>query len=260
VALSSEPSTHIAPAAEVIFGIATAWEAPPDAKAWEEALKLGLGSQFTYHEQQVQTHVAVQLGPEGLQNNGPTGLQVIGHRFKTDDGKVVVHFNTGGLSVHRLAPYAGFETVLPIVERCWALFLEVAKPVAVTRLAMRYINVLQLPKQAGQVLDSDRHFKVPFHGPDPATFEARGLHVVYELTDKDTMAPVRCAIATLPTTGELPTWPVALDIEAVLEEQHLLPWQAIQEQLRSLRGSCNRTFDAVLNERPNGTSSTDQAQ
>jgi uncharacterized protein (TIGR04255 family) len=260
LALSNEPTNNNAPAAEVIFGIATAWEAPPDAKAWEEPLRQGLSSQFTFHEQQVQTHLALQLRPDGVENNGPTGLQVIGHRFKTDDGKVVVHFNTGGLSVHRLAPYGGFETVLPIVEHCWALFLEVTKPMAITRVAMRYINVLQLPKQAGQVLNTDRHFKIPFHSPDPNAFDARGLHVVYELTDKDTKAPVRCAIATLPTTEVLQYWPVALDIEAVLNEQHLVPWQQIEEQLRSLRSCCNRTFDAVLNERPSGASSADQVQ
>jgi hypothetical protein len=131
---------------------------------------------------------------------------------------------------------------------------------AITRVAMRYINVLQLPKQAGQVLNTDRHFKIPFHSPDPNAFDARGLHVVYELTDKDTKAPVRCAIATLPTTEVLQYWPVALDIEAVLNEQHLVPWQQIEEQLRSLRSCCNRTFDAVLNERPSGASSADQVQ
>jgi hypothetical protein len=125
---------------------------------------------------------------------------------------------------------------------------------------MRYINVLQLPKQDGQVLETDRHFKVPFHAPDPTTFQARGLHVVYELTDKDTMAMVRCALATLPTTDAQATWPVALDIEAVLDEQHLLPWQHIQDILQSLRGSCNRTFDSVLNERQNGHSSVEQMQ
>lgn len=217
-------------------------------------MKNGLVGQFTSNEQQVQTHLALQFGPEGVQNNGPTGLQVIGHRFKSSDDKVVVHFNAGGLTVHRLAPYTGFESVLPVVELCWALFLKVAKPMAITRVVMRYINVLQLPTQEGQGLDTDRHFKVPFHTPDPDQFDTRGLHVVFDLLDKETLASVRCAIATLQPTEDRSIWPVALDIESALNEQHLLAWQRINELFRSLRGCCNRTFEAVIKERFSGTS------
>lgn len=254
LALNHEPTTELAPAVEVIFGITTAWETPPDPTTWKSPLEDGLDGQFASNEQQVQTHVAIQLGPDGVQNSGPAGLQVIGHRFKSSDDKVVVHFNAGGLTVHRLAPYTGFESVIPVVEQCWALFLKVAKPMAITRVAMRYINVLQLPTPEGQGLDTDRHFKVPFHTPDPDQFDTRGLHVVFDLSDKETLASVRCAIATLQPTEDRMIWPIALDIECALNEQHLLPWQRIDELLRSLRACCNRTFDAVIKERFTGTS------
>lgn len=243
--MSTEHNSPDAPAVEVIFGVSFAWPTALDAIAWEKALKDGLAEDLPMHEQQLHGRLEIQASEKGFQNGAPGAFQVVGHRLWSVDKKLVAHFNTAGFSVHRLAPYPGFEAVLPFVQKCWDLFVQIARPIAVTRLAMRYINVLQLPKEADASLNTDKYFKMPLHAPGSA-FQVRGFHVVYDMSDERTDALLRCAVSTLPSPNEQDPWPVALDIEAALEDQHMLPWEVVEDRFRDLRGACNRNFDAVV--------------
>jgi uncharacterized protein (TIGR04255 family) len=71
------------------------------------------------------------------------GLQ--GYLFKSQDEKVITQFRIDGFTLNRLRPYTSWEDIFPQAMDLWRLYLEVAKPLAVTRLAVRYINHVPLP-------------------------------------------------------------------------------------------------------------------
>jgi uncharacterized protein (TIGR04255 family) len=78
-----------------------------------------------------------QLGSQGLS-------------FHASDGKTVAQFRADGFTLNRLKPYQDWPTLWDEARSLWPLYVERAKPAGVTRLALRYINELQLPLEPGE--------------------------------------------------------------------------------------------------------------
>lgn len=68
-----------------------------------------------------------------------------GHRLLSKDGKNVVQLRRDGFNFSRLNPYTQWEEVFSEAWRVWSLYAETAKPLEVSRIAVRYINRLLLP-------------------------------------------------------------------------------------------------------------------
>jgi uncharacterized protein (TIGR04255 family) len=71
------------------------------------------------------------------------GLQ--GYFFKTSDEKTVAQFRTDGYTLNRLHPYTSWEELFPQAMELWRLYAGISKPEVITRLAVRYINRIELP-------------------------------------------------------------------------------------------------------------------
>ncbi|MPZ46984.1 MAG: TIGR04255 family protein [Betaproteobacteria bacterium] len=70
---------------------------------------------------------------------------VFGYRVDSDDGTQVVQFRLDGFTFSRLSPYQTWESMRDEARRLWKLYESCASPAMVTRIAVRYINVMQLP-------------------------------------------------------------------------------------------------------------------
>ena len=68
-----------------------------------------------------------------------------GHRLLSKDGKNVVQLRRDGFTFSRLNPYTQWEEVFSEAWRVWSMYVETAKPLEVSRIAVRYINRLLLP-------------------------------------------------------------------------------------------------------------------
>lgn len=69
----------------------------------------------------------------------------IGFLYKSQDGKQIFQAKLDGFTMSRLAPYERWESLRDEARRLWDVYRSVAKPTKVTRLAVRYINRLDLP-------------------------------------------------------------------------------------------------------------------
>jgi uncharacterized protein (TIGR04255 family) len=88
-------------------------------------------------------HARLEIGAGILTpgvEHGDAGVLV-----KTADQKMQAQFRPNGFTFNRLEPYTSWEEIYPETKRLWRLYVEVAEPVAVVRLAARYINRLTLP-------------------------------------------------------------------------------------------------------------------
>lgn len=74
-------------------------------------------------------------------------LQQLGYKFTNADNSQVVQFRLDGFTFSRLRPYTQWEDVCPKARRLWGLFMQGTKPVEVTRLAVRYINSIEIPSK-----------------------------------------------------------------------------------------------------------------
>src|SRR5713226_3799339 len=90
-----------------------------------------------------------QLSTEWKPGTEPRASGQVGtvrlHLLRSQDGKQVVQFRRDGFSFSRLNPYSSWEEVFAEAWSLWKLYIETAKPLGISRLAVRYINRLPLP-------------------------------------------------------------------------------------------------------------------
>lgn len=72
-------------------------------------------------------------------------LGVAGYRFASSDALSFAQFSLDGLTFNRLKPYTSWEDLFPQVERTWATYRDVARPISILRLAVRFLNRVPLP-------------------------------------------------------------------------------------------------------------------
>jgi uncharacterized protein (TIGR04255 family) len=84
-----------------------------------------------------------------------TPFQVDGYVFTSADGRQVVQFRLDGFTFSRLRPYSRWDEVFAEARRLWGIYMTETKPLLVTRLAVRYINSIEIPSKT---LDYDEYF------------------------------------------------------------------------------------------------------
>jgi uncharacterized protein (TIGR04255 family) len=82
------------------------------------------------------------------------GIQ--GYFFRPEDDKTVVQFRIDGFTFSRLKPYTYWEKMLEEARELWGMYCELAQPEAVTRLATRYINHINIPLPIDDLRNYDR--------------------------------------------------------------------------------------------------------
>src|SRR5258706_1603616 len=94
-----------------------------------------------------------------------------GVRFRSVDLKHIVQFNRDGFVFSRLEPYLTWEQLQTESQKLWNIYKDLAEPVEIQRLGLRYINRIELP--SGELLfeqyiqrpPSPPHgLELPFHG------------------------------------------------------------------------------------------------
>ena len=77
-----------------------------------------------------------------------TQAQELQHRgliLKTKRELEIMQLRLDGFTFNRLRPYTSWEQIFPKAYRSWKKYRDHVSPLAVTRLALRYINVLDVP-------------------------------------------------------------------------------------------------------------------
>lgn len=68
-----------------------------------------------------------------------------GVRFRSSDGKHIAQFNRDGFVFSRLEPYINWGQLYVDSHRLWKIFREMAQPVEIQRVGLRFINRIKLP-------------------------------------------------------------------------------------------------------------------
>ncbi|MBI4431631.1 MAG: TIGR04255 family protein [Candidatus Omnitrophica bacterium] len=76
------------------------------------------------------------IAPSG----GPNGFF-----FRSTAENKIVQARKDGFTFNKLRPYENWDVFLPEAKELWKYFVSVVKPKSVTRLALRYINRIEIP-------------------------------------------------------------------------------------------------------------------
>lgn len=160
--------------------------------------------------------------------------------FRQPDGKQLVQVRQSGFSFNRLAPYEGFETYLPEIERVWDLYRELAAPISVRTLRLRFINRIHLPLDDGRV-ELDAFLNSIPALPDEDRLTLSGFVNQYSATDAVTRHQVAVVFSAQPAEDD--KQPVIFDNAASANgEWEPADWSALYGVLESLRNLKNMMF------------------
>lgn len=164
------------------------------------------------------------------------GLQ--GYFLKSQDEKVIAQFRIDGFTLNRLRPYTSWEDIFPQAMELWRLYLAVAKPVAVIRPAVRYINHIPLPPGTEKFENYLR--AAPVIPPELPQYVSSFLTTVTIHNPEDHVA-AHVTQALQPTT-DVQRLTVILDIDTYKEAELSAEDPAIERTFMQLRAFKNLIF------------------
>jgi uncharacterized protein (TIGR04255 family) len=98
-------------------------------------------------------------------------LGLKGLRFRSADQKSIAQFNRDGFIHSRLEPYSDWTSFSGEGLRLWEIFKELAQPVEINRIGLRFISRIELPLSVARLDDyikpapeTPRDLELPFVG------------------------------------------------------------------------------------------------
>ncbi len=188
---------------------------------------------------QAQFHVAGEQSPVASSSarNQPVGFMGVG-----SERRQVVQFRTNGFTLSRLAPYDRWESFRDEARRLWRVFRRVAANPPIVRVAVRYINRLDLPLAHENI---DRYFRTaPRLSPDlnPAML---GMFMQVQIPYAESKAVLNLSQAVVPPV--IPnTRAVVLDIDLWRTEDVPQEDEPLWASIETLHDSEGRIFEACI--------------
>jgi uncharacterized protein (TIGR04255 family) len=99
---------------------------------------------------------------EGMFQFGPA-VQAVAHQrpwglvFRNQNDNQVVQFRLDGFTFSRLEPYEDWEHLRDEARRLWDIYRGVVRPKAVSRVALRYINLFNFP---GETVEPEEYLNI----------------------------------------------------------------------------------------------------
>jgi uncharacterized protein (TIGR04255 family) len=159
----------------------------------------------------------VELKEDGAPHT-ETRIQKLGYLFTRADRTQVVQFRLDGFTFNRLRPYTRWEDVCPQARKLWDLYKAGVRPVEVTRIAVRYINSIEIPSKS---FDFDDYFTATPKVPDglPQILDHFFMRTQIPFAEVDAKAVV---IQTLSNKQDPMKTVILLDID-VFRQENLPP-------------------------------------
>lgn len=165
-----------------------------------------------------------------------------GYRYSSIDNLYVVQSTRKGLTVSRLKPYSIWDELLSTAQAMWEIYTAKAKPVSTSRIAVRYINSLDLPFP---IKDYGKWLNVPIVIPKHSGFGVEGFfHRTYGSDGTNNL------IFTLAQEARKheKKLPIILDIDIFKEEIYSVNDQGIWDSINKFREIKNSVFYESITE------------
>ena len=151
---------------------------------------------------------SIHVRAEGPEIAGSSG-GIDGFLFSSVDGKNIVQCRLDGFTFNRLKPYDKWETFREEAFKLWQSYVRIAAPKEITRVALRYINRIEIPLPITDFKD------YVLTGPEIAPGLPQGLTGFFmQLTIPITDIPAQAIVTeTIEPITETKRLPFILDID-----------------------------------------------
>lgn len=204
-----------------------------------------LKDEFPVLEEQSQWGIAFKIDSKDGSAATHTPVTPRGFLLRSADRTRVVQMRRDGFTMSHLRPYQDWDSLKGDAARLWQRFVDAARPQTVSRVAVRFINRLELPHSELLVHWLRLLPVVPEQLQlEPTAFALRTLHA-------HPLFPTAIAIVNLQQEQSQPPDPrvVVFDIDCFFPDLRLAPSDpAIWERLNDLRNFKNDIFFSSITE------------
>jgi uncharacterized protein (TIGR04255 family) len=169
---------------------------------------------------------------------------LMGFSFSSEDGKQVFQARRDGFTFSRLRPYGSWPELRDEARRLWDIYGEMLNPTKVRRVAVRYVNQIDIPLA---LIDCKDYFRTtPEVSPElPQGLSSFFMQLQFPQTDFGGFLILTEAAVPPPNPD---TSSVILDID-VFKEADLVSVEEAWELLEILRNRKNEFFEGCITDR-----------
>ena len=164
--------------------------------------------------------------------------EIDGYLFNSSTGNKIVQARMDGFTFNKLKPYTRWEEFSAEALSLWKLYIKIARPEMITRLALRYINRIEIPLPMNEF--NEYVLTYPEVGPNiPKGISDYLFRLVIPNMNAGSNAVITQSIdKSRPLTERLP---LIFDID-VFKNVKLSPQHDIMEIMNELRNFKNQIF------------------
>ncbi len=162
-----------------------------------------------------------------------------GYRYITTDKKQIVQTRLDGFTFSRLQPYITWNQLRDEAYRLWKMYADITSPELIYRVAVRYINNLNIPMPIG---DFGEYLTAPPIVPEklPQGISSFFSRIVLPKPSINSFAIIAQALETIIDTSK--SLPIILDIDAIHHNPDGLTEKDTWNKLENLRNFKNEIF------------------
>lgn len=174
-----------------------------------------------------------------------------GFRFTSQNKQQILQARVDGFTFSILAPYDRWESFRDEARRLWDLYRSAAKVESVTRVAVRYINRIDIPTEG--VVQLDYYLRThPEVSDDMPHGTITNFFMQVQTWQEDLDCMVIVNEAPTPSLDQETTTSIRLDLD-LFRERFGEPWRAdedgaVWEYLEQLHNRKNEVFEASITE------------
>ncbi len=146
-----QPHYKKAPITEAIIDFKVRWRDGIDINAFRD-IHPQIEDQFPQSELIQTNSIIIEPGPN---RKIETTEQDIGYKFTSDNQVRIFQATIEGFTFNHLTPYDSWEPFRDEAKRLWDIYRNISPSLYVTRLALRYVNRVEIP---GPLIDYDDYF------------------------------------------------------------------------------------------------------
>lgn len=184
----------------------------------------------------------VRLGAEMAASTSATQ---IGFVLTNADETLICQPTIEGFTLSKLTPYESWEPFRDEARRLWNIYREAIQPEAVRRLAVRYINRIDIPEPVGDLSSYLR--TLPSIAPElPQVLDNFLMQLVIRQSDIESTMKLSEAVVESPKPE---TASVVLDIDIFRADNIPVDEAALWQIFEQLRARKNEVFEACITDR-----------
>jgi uncharacterized protein (TIGR04255 family) len=158
---------------------------------------------YPHKEMRAKGSAVIRISPQGSSMDEQS-MQPIGYLYRTPEKKKAVQARIDGYTFNKFNPYDNWSAFNAEARELWQRYVETAKPNKLKRLALRYINrieiplpirdfkdyLLTIPEIAPNLPQALAHFIMRLVVPKPEIESTAVINVIMEESTRTQMLPI----------------------------------------------------------------------